>query len=64
MSKNTLCIYDECSSEGNSVVWDNNTIIMRNLLAEVREKRDVHLSKTSLVSRLVGILHVGEVRIN
>lgn len=63
MSHNSLGVNDVGGSESNTGIitfLDEASVIGGDLLGHVREQGDVQTSKTSFLSRLEGVLHVGE----
>ena len=67
VSKDTFLINDVGGSEGNSCIWailDQASVIFGNLVGLIREHWDLHWTKATLLSVLLGPLLMGEVRVD
>ena len=62
--QDSTLINNERSSKGNGIVRGQYTIIVRDFLSKIREHWDLHWSEAALVSWLLSVLHVSEVRID
>ena len=62
----TLSVNNVGSSVGDSHISNvaKASIGLRDLLVEIRDERDVHGSKSSLLPRFESVLHMGELRVN
>ena len=61
VSKDTLAIDDESGSKVESIISGEATIVATELLGQVSEHGDLHTTKTTLITWLVGELHMSEV---
>jgi hypothetical protein len=64
MSDNPLIIDNVSSSESDSFVstlLNQTSIVLRDLVSKVRDHRNLHWSKSTLLSRLLAVLQVSKV---
>jgi len=61
---NLVRIDDEKTSKSDSLVLKKNTVISRDRFGQIRDKRNVHLSETTLFSWRLGPSKMGKVRID
>ena len=67
LPQNAFSVNDVSGSERHSSVisvFDEAAVVLRDLLIQVRDHRDLHGSETAFVSRLLGPFRVCEVRVN
>jgi hypothetical protein len=53
LTNSTLGINDEKTTESDTSFFDKNTIVLGNRLGLISEKRDVHFTETTLLTRSV-----------
>ena len=63
VTEGSLVVDDVGGSEGYSLIFDKAAVRLRNLSGGVGEHRDGHGAETSLLSILLGVLLVAEVRV-
>ena len=60
----TGLVDNESATEGDSTIRREHTVVLRNLLGQVGQHGDVHVTEATSRTRLLGVLHVREVGVD
>ena len=64
MAEDTLAVDDEGGAEVKGVIGGKAAVVAAELLGQISEHGDLHATEATLVTGLVGELHMGKVGVN